>query len=527
MSVFENMAYGLKIRGFAKDDIRARVDRAAEILELGPLLERKPRAALRRAAAAGGDGPGDRARAGGVPVRRAAVEPRRQAARADALRDPEAAPAPGDHQPVRDPRPGRGDDAGPAHDRDERGTGRADRHADGGLREPGDAVRRRLHRLAGDELHPGQRRGRRALRAARRRARDAARGGAADGRARSRSASGPSTCRRLPARRDAAARSRWSSSSAPTRWSTSATAPRPSSRAWPAASVLSRRHHAPRRATRPGSSCSTAPPAPASDDRSIAACLALSATVRAPRRRQARAREHADRDARRPRPRLPMVEFDVKLAADNVSFLLHDATLERTTSGRGRADALPWRELSRLDAGGWHSAKYAGEMLPTFAAIARWARAHGVACNVEIKPTPGRERETGAAVALDAAALWRDAEVPPLLSSFAEDALAAARDAVPGLPRALLLDELPARLARAPARARVRRARRQSRSAHARRGRRRARARLSRLLLHAERSRARRGARRAGAWTRSSPTPWSDPASLDGRGRRLVVRSRS
>jgi glycerophosphoryl diester phosphodiesterase len=138
-----------------------------------------------------------------------------------------------------------------------------------------------------------------------------------------------------------------------------------------------------------------------------------------------------------------MVEFDVKLAADNVTFLLHDATLERTTSGRGRADALLWRELSRLDAGGWHSAKYAGEMLPTFAAIARWARAHGIACNVEIKPTPGRERETGAAVALDAASLWRDAEVPPLLSSFAEDSLAAARDAVPALPRALLLDELP------------------------------------------------------------------------------------
>ena len=44
MSVFENMAYGLKIRGFTKDDIRARVDRAAEILELGALLDRKPRA---------------------------------------------------------------------------------------------------------------------------------------------------------------------------------------------------------------------------------------------------------------------------------------------------------------------------------------------------------------------------------------------------------------------------------------------------------------------------------------------------
>src|SRR6058998_475659 len=43
MSVFDNMAYGLKIRGLAKDDIGRRVQRAAEILELAPLLERKPR----------------------------------------------------------------------------------------------------------------------------------------------------------------------------------------------------------------------------------------------------------------------------------------------------------------------------------------------------------------------------------------------------------------------------------------------------------------------------------------------------
>jgi sn-glycerol 3-phosphate transport system ATP-binding protein len=43
MSVFDNMAYGLKIRGFKRDDVKARVDRAADILELGPLLLRKPR----------------------------------------------------------------------------------------------------------------------------------------------------------------------------------------------------------------------------------------------------------------------------------------------------------------------------------------------------------------------------------------------------------------------------------------------------------------------------------------------------
>jgi sn-glycerol 3-phosphate transport system ATP-binding protein len=43
MTVFDNMAYGLRIRGFKKDDIETRVNRAAEILELGALLPRKPR----------------------------------------------------------------------------------------------------------------------------------------------------------------------------------------------------------------------------------------------------------------------------------------------------------------------------------------------------------------------------------------------------------------------------------------------------------------------------------------------------
>ena len=49
-----------------------------------------------------------------------------------------------------------------------------------------------------------------------------------------------------------------------------------------------------------------------------------------------------------------MIECDVKLSADGVAFLLHDATLERTTNGRGRADARGWRELAQIDAGGWH-----------------------------------------------------------------------------------------------------------------------------------------------------------------------------
>ncbi|MEX0759936.1 MAG: sn-glycerol-3-phosphate ABC transporter ATP-binding protein UgpC, partial [Tistlia sp.] len=43
MSVFDNMAYGLKIARTPKQEIRARVEEAARLLELEGLLERKPR----------------------------------------------------------------------------------------------------------------------------------------------------------------------------------------------------------------------------------------------------------------------------------------------------------------------------------------------------------------------------------------------------------------------------------------------------------------------------------------------------
>ncbi|MDT3677308.1 MAG: glycerophosphodiester phosphodiesterase [Burkholderiaceae bacterium] len=138
-----------------------------------------------------------------------------------------------------------------------------------------------------------------------------------------------------------------------------------------------------------------------------------------------------------------MFEIDAKLSGDGVALLMHDATLDRTTGGSGRVDAQSFAALARLDAGSWHSAAFAGEGIPTLERVARWVLANDVMLNIEIKPTPGRERETGAAVALDARAAWRDVGVPPLLSSFSTVALAAAREVAPELPRALLVSELP------------------------------------------------------------------------------------
>ncbi len=135
-----------------------------------------------------------------------------------------------------------------------------------------------------------------------------------------------------------------------------------------------------------------------------------------------------------------MFECDVKLSRDGVPFLMHDATLNRTTNGSGTGGALDWRELSQLDAGGWHSRQFAGEGLPTLDNIARFCRANGHHLNIEIKPTPGVEAETGDVVARQAARLWATADTPPLLTSFAVEALQAAQASAPELPRGLLLD---------------------------------------------------------------------------------------
>lgn len=137
-----------------------------------------------------------------------------------------------------------------------------------------------------------------------------------------------------------------------------------------------------------------------------------------------------------------MFECDVKLSSDGVPFLLHDATLERTTSGRGAAADHTWSSLSQLDAGQWHSRSYAGEPLPALENIAHYCLRNGYFLNIEIKPTPGLESKTGEVVAQHAARLWANAAVPPLLSSFRPEALQAAQAAQPTLPRALLLNDL-------------------------------------------------------------------------------------
>ena len=132
------------------------------------------------------------------------------------------------------------------------------------------------------------------------------------------------------------------------------------------------------------------------------------------------------------------VEFDVMLAGDGTPVLMHDETLHRTTSGRGRVAELSHAQMGSFDAG-------KGERIPSFEEAARLCRELGLWANVEIKPAQGYERRTGDAVARMAAEHWRGAPLQPLLSSFSPVALLAARQAEPQLPRGLLVGRIPPR----------------------------------------------------------------------------------
>jgi glycerophosphoryl diester phosphodiesterase len=138
-----------------------------------------------------------------------------------------------------------------------------------------------------------------------------------------------------------------------------------------------------------------------------------------------------------------MIEFDAKLSADNVVFLLHDDTVDRTSNGRGAAAELDYAAIARLDAGLWFDARFAGETMPVLDDVASSCMQFGLAANIEIKPCPGRETLTGQIVAREAARLWKDQKTAPLLSSFSYDALRAAKDTAPELPRGLLFKTLP------------------------------------------------------------------------------------
>ena len=155
MTVRDNIAYPLKIKHVGRTERYAEATAAAGNLSLGQLVGPPPGPAVGRPAAACRPRQGDRHPARRVPLRRAAVEPRRPPAPGGPHVPQAAAARAGDDGDLRHPRPERGARPRRPHGGDGVRRDPPGRHAERAVPPSGERVRRRVHRLDADEPDAG------------------------------------------------------------------------------------------------------------------------------------------------------------------------------------------------------------------------------------------------------------------------------------------------------------------------------------------------------------------------------------
>jgi glycerophosphoryl diester phosphodiesterase len=125
-------------------------------------------------------------------------------------------------------------------------------------------------------------------------------------------------------------------------------------------------------------------------------------------------------------------EIDIHLTADGVPVVLHDEDLQRLAGVARRPGELTLAALQRIDVGSRFSPAFAGETIPTLAAVIDMARGR-IRLNIELKPTDrGRAREALAATVADLIRS-RDFEVDCFVTSLDHEAVAAAHRRDPRL----------------------------------------------------------------------------------------------
>ena len=134
------------------------------------------------------------------------------------------------------------------------------------------------------------------------------------------------------------------------------------------------------------------------------------------------------------------VELDVKITKDEVPIIFHDDTLDRTTNGSGPIAERTYDELKELDCGDWYGESFVGLHIPTLEEVIDVLIDRELGLNLEIKPCPGKEKQT-TEVALDLlSTIWDDHD-RLLISSFQHVSLETAMDIAQDWHRGLLLPE--------------------------------------------------------------------------------------
>lgn len=138
------------------------------------------------------------------------------------------------------------------------------------------------------------------------------------------------------------------------------------------------------------------------------------------------------------------VELDVALTADGTLVVIHDGSVDRTTSGAGSLGALNYADLRRLDAGSWFGSAFVGEPVPTLEEALKALGELGLGANVEIKQHKHHRSLEQLTTAVQAALRTRTPDTRIMISSFDPQALAAMHRLEPELEMAMLWDKVPA-----------------------------------------------------------------------------------
>jgi glycerophosphoryl diester phosphodiesterase len=135
------------------------------------------------------------------------------------------------------------------------------------------------------------------------------------------------------------------------------------------------------------------------------------------------------------------IETDVKLTADGIPVLMHDDTLDRTTSGHGPVSSMTWAKMQTLDAGSWFSPYFSKTRVTSLAELLAFCATSKMQLILELKPSPGRTQATVMVALIEAAKMWPEDMPPPMICSFDRDALMIAAQLQPDWPRGLFLEE--------------------------------------------------------------------------------------
>ncbi len=129
-----------------------------------------------------------------------------------------------------------------------------------------------------------------------------------------------------------------------------------------------------------------------------------------------------------------MVEIDVTLSSDGEIVVIHDETLERTTSGSGLVSDFTLAQLKELDAGSWFNPRFAGEHIPTLEEVLRTVDGK-ILLNIEIK---SEAVERGIAAKVIETVRRSEMENQVVISSFSPTALEKVHSQAPDLLTAVL-----------------------------------------------------------------------------------------